>query len=182
MRRAIFLDRDGVVNKYEDHLYKPEDFELLSGSPEAIGLINNSDFLSIIVTNQAGIARGIYSEEQMYALNKHMTRLLHEKGVHVDALYFCPHHPKIGNNPYYTKECDCRKPKPGMLLQAKKDLEIDLKNSWMIGDSYSDVHAGISAGCKTILLGERINDERTKYDPDFRCTDLYHAICEVILK
>jgi D-glycero-D-manno-heptose 1,7-bisphosphate phosphatase len=156
-QKAIFLDRDGTINKYVGFLGHIDDFELLEGVSEAIKMINQSGFLAFVVTNQPVIARGEVTWEELHEIHKKMETLLGMDGAYIDGIYICPHHPNKGfegERPEYKMECDCRKPKPGMLLQAAKDYNINLKESYMIGDSERDVEAGKSAGCKDSLIIE----------------------------
>ena len=156
-QKAIFLDRDGTINKYVGFLRKIDDFELLPGVTEAIKKINTSGYLAIVASNQPVIARGEVTYEELDEIHNKMETLLGKEGAYVDGIYFCPHHPDKGFEgeiPELKFDCDCRKPKPGMLLKAAKDFNIDLSKSWMIGDRESDVKAGAAAGCKTILLTE----------------------------
>lgn len=155
-QKAIFLDRDGTINKYVGFLRDIEEFELLSGVEKAIGKINASGYLAIVVTNQPVIARGEVTVPQLNEIHNKMETLLGYEGVYVDAIYYCPHHPHkgyAGEIPELKFDCECRKPKAGMFLQAAKDFNIDLSQSWMIGDGENDVKAGIAAGCKTALIG-----------------------------
>ena len=150
-QKAIFLDRDGTINKYVGFLTKPEEFDLLPGVAEAIRQINHSGYLCIVVSNQPVIARGDCTFEQLQEIHDKMETLLGQEGAFVDAIYYCPHHPDKGfegERPAYKIDCNCRKPKPGLLLQAAKDWNIDLSQSYMIGDSDRDVEAGNAAGCK----------------------------------
>lgn len=156
-QKAIFLDRDGTINKYVGFLRKEEEFELLPGVAEAVKKINESGYLAIVVTNQPVIARGEVTFEGLETIHNKMETLLGKEGAYLDGIYFCPHHPHSGYEGEVKElkiECDCRKPKPGMLLKAAADLNIDLEKSWMIGDSDSDVAAGNEAGCKTIKIEE----------------------------
>ncbi len=166
-QKAIFLDRDGTINKYVGFLRCIDDFELLPGVTEAIRLINNSGYLAIVVTNQPVIARGDVTYEELSEIHKKMETLLGLEGAYIDGLYFCPHHPDKGYEgevPELKINCECRKPKPGMLLQAAKDFNIDLQSSWMIGDGNNDIEAGKNAGCKTALIttAEECNDSKAK--------------------
>ena len=161
-QKAIFLDRDGTINKYVGFLDNIDNFELIEGVSEAIRNINNSDYLAIVVTNQPVVARGEVSFDELDEIHKKMETLLGNDGAYLDGIYFCPHHPDKGfkgERPELKFECDCRKPKPGLLLKAAKQFNIDLSKSYMIGDDDSDVAAGINAGCKTIKL---VNDFRLK--------------------
>lgn len=155
-QKAIFLDRDGTINKYVGFLKNIGEFELLDGAAEAVKKINDSGFLAVVVTNQPVIARGDVSPDELNLIHNKMETLLGKKGAYLDAVYYCPHHPDKGfegERIEYKIECDCRKPKPGMLLKAAEDLNIDLSRSWMIGDGENDVKAGESAGCKAIKIG-----------------------------
>ncbi|MHC1721891.1 MAG: HAD-IIIA family hydrolase [Aminipila sp.] len=157
-QKAVFLDRDGTINKYIGFLRNPEDLELLPGAAEAIRKINQSGYLAIVITNQPVIARGEVSAQQLREIHNRMETLLGNDGAYLDAIYYCPHHPHKGYEGEVTDlkiECDCRKPKPGMLVEAAKDYNIDLNQSWMIGDSDSDMEAGRTAGCD----GLKISDE-----------------------
>ena len=150
-QKAIFLDRDGTINKYVGFLRNIDDFELIDGVSEAIKLINQSGYLAIVVTNQPVIARGEVSWEELNEIHKKMATLLGKDGAYIDGVYICPHHPDKGfegERPEYKIDCDCRKPKPGLLLQAARDFNIDLSESYIIGDSYRDVEAGGNAGMK----------------------------------
>lgn len=153
-QRAVFLDRDGTINKYVGFLTRPEQFELLPGAAEAIRTINKSGYLAIVVTNQPVIARGDCTFEELQAIHDKMETELGKEGAFVDAIYVCPHHTDRGfegERPEYKFNCDCRKPKPGLLLQAAKDFNIDLSQSYMIGDSERDVESGNAAGCKNVF-------------------------------
>ena len=154
-QKAIFLDRDGTINKYVGFLRNIEDFELIDGVAQAIKKINASGYLAIVVTNQPVIARGEVTVPQLQEIHNKMETLLGLEGAYVDAIYYCPHHPHKGYEgeiPELKIDCDCRKPKPGMLLKAAQDFNIDLNQSYMVGDGENDVRAGIAAGCKAVLL------------------------------
>lgn len=163
-QKAIFLDRDGTINIYKGFLTKEEDFELIPGVTEAIKLVNHSGYLAIVVSNQPVIARGDCTFEELQTIHEKMETLLGKEGAFVDAIYYCPHHPDKGfegERPEYKFDCNCRKPKPGLLLQAAKDWNIDLSQSYMIGDSTRDLEAGRNAGCKQSLLINEENSLRT---------------------
>ncbi len=154
-QKAIFLDRDGTINKYVGFLRDINEFELLPGVPDAISEINKMGYLCIVVTNQPVIARGEVTVEELDMIHKKMETLLGVQGAYIDAVYYCPHHPDkgfAGEIPALKIVCECRKPKPGMLINAAKDFNIDLSKSWMIGDGENDIKAGLSAGCRTIRL------------------------------
>ena len=155
-QKAVFLDRDGTLNKYIGFLREAEQFELLDGVGVAIRKINRAGYLAIVVTNQPVIARGEVSYEELDEIHKKMETLLGKEGAYVNAIYFCPHHPNKGfpgERVELKIDCECRKPKPGMLLQAAADFNIDLAKSWMIGDGENDIKAGQNAGCRTALIG-----------------------------
>lgn len=151
MNRAVFLDRDGVIVRDSGYVYRLEDLELLDGAADAIKRFNSAGFLVIVVSNQSGVARGYFKEEDVEKFNMEMARQLEQKGAGVNGIYFCPHHPD-GKASGYDKVCDCRKPASGMLIKAAKEYDIDLKSSWMIGDMEKDINAGKGAGCRTILI------------------------------
>ena len=160
MNKAVFLDRDGVINELIyygdmgriDSPFTVKQFSLLPGVGEAINIINRLNFKPIVVSNQPGIARNNFSEEILAQTDIKMKRELAKSDAHLDGIYYCMHDPN-GKNRKYRKVCDCRRPKPGLLIQASKDFDIDLKKSYMVGDELSDIQAGRSSGCKTILLG-----------------------------
>ncbi len=155
-QRAVFLDRDGTLNRYIGFLRSPEEFELLPGVTEAIKKINNSGYLAIVVTNQPVIARGEVTIDQLKTIHNKMETLLGKEGAYLDAVYYCPHHPDKGFEGEVLQlkiHCNCRKPNPGMLLKAAKDYNIDLAASWIIGDSDNDIKAGKAAGCKSAMIG-----------------------------
>ena len=154
-QKAIFLDRDGTINKYHGFLTDINDFELLPNSAEAIRKINESGYLAIVITNQPVIARGDVTWEELEQIHNKMETLLGLEGAYLDGIYFCPHHPDSGFEgeiPELKIDCDCRKPKPGLILKAAEDFNIDLSKSWMIGDRDNDVLAGEAAGCKGIKM------------------------------
>jgi D-glycero-D-manno-heptose 1,7-bisphosphate phosphatase len=146
LSEAVFLDRDGTINVEINYLHRPADLTFIPGAPEAIARLNAAGLLVVVVTNQAGIARGYYTENDMRALHQELVRLLARHGAAVDAFYHCPHHPD------FSGPCRCRKPEPGMLLDAARRYEIDLRKSWLVGDTAGDLAAGQAAGCRTILV------------------------------
>lgn len=155
-QKAVFLDRDGVINKYVGFLTDINDFELIPGVCEAIKKINLSGYLAIIVTNQPVIARGEVTLEELKMIHDKLETELGKQGAYVDAIYFCPHHPHKGykgERPELKIKCNCRKPNPGMLLRAAEDFNIDLNQSWIVGDGENDIKAGIAAKCRTALIG-----------------------------
>ena len=156
-QKAVFLDRDGTINKYVGFLRDIDQFELIEGVAEAIKRINASGYLCIVVTNQPVIARGEVTVPQLEEIHNKMETLLGLEGAYIDGLYYCPHHPHKGFEGEISElkfDCECRKPKPGMLLKAAEDFNIDLSKSWMVGDGENDIKAGENAGCKTCLIGK----------------------------
>ena len=144
--KAIFLDRDGVINKEVNYLSDPDDFKFIEGSIDALKILKKKGYILIVITNQAGIARGYFTEEKLAQIHGKMTNTLKQHNINLDATYYCPHHPDI------TGECTCRKPNIGMLLKAKEKFNIDLKRSYMIGDTLNDIQTGYNAHCKTVLV------------------------------
>ena len=161
LRPAVFLDRDGTINHERNYLHKIDDFELIPGIPEALQKLQNAGFLLVVVTNQSGVARGYFSLQDVKVLNDYMCLKLAEYGVKFDGIYICPHHPTAGIGEYLL-DCNCRKGKPGMLQQAARDLAIDLKRSYMVGDKVSDAEAGNAAGCRSVLVQTGYGTEQKK--------------------
>lgn len=156
-QRCVFLDRDGTLNKYVGFLRHIDQLELLPGAAEAVRKINESGYLAIIVTNQPVIARGEVTVPELREIHNKLETLLGQEGAYVDGIYYCPHHPHKGYEgeiPELKIDCQCRKPKPGLLYQAAKDFHIDLTASYMVGDGDNDVQCGINAGCTPVLLTE----------------------------
>ena len=150
MKRAVFIDRDGTINEEKEYLYRTDDFAFIPGAPQAIRLLNEAGFLVIVVTNQSGVARGFYTEEDVHLLHRYIASQLEPFGARVDAWFYCPHHPAGRGS--YALPCRCRKPLPGMLLEAAGRFNIDLESSIMIGDKLVDMEAGAAAGCRPILV------------------------------
>lgn len=168
--RAIFLDRDGVINYEKNFVLSPEDMELIPQASEAISKINQSDYLSIVVTNQSAIARNLISIRELENIHNKLTSDLNKNNAYLDAIYYCPHHPNYAGpeaNKNFIQECSCRKPHPGMLLDASNDFSIDLKRSFFIGDSDRDIIAGREAGCTTIGVRTGKNIENFNVHPDY---------------
>lgn len=176
-QKAVFLDRDGTINKYVGFLKNIDEFDLIDGISTAIKRINRSGYLCIVVTNQPVIARGEVTFLELENIHNKMETLLGLEGAYIDGLYFCPHHPHKGYEGEVAElkiDCDCRKPKPGMLLKAAKDFNIDLASSWMVGDGENDVKAGLAAGCKSILISENNNEH------DFGQLDTVESVAEFV--
>ncbi|HAW49432.1 TPA: D-glycero-beta-D-manno-heptose-1,7-bisphosphate 7-phosphatase [bacterium] len=178
---CVFIDRDGVINEeLYDYVKKKEDFRLLPNVGKAIRLLNENNVLAIMISNQAGIGKGLYSEDTMEEINSLMKEKLANEGAYLDAIYYCPHHPDNG--------CFCRKPEPGMLEKAAHNFNLDLKNCIMIGDRIQDIEAGKRIGCKTILVltgyGKKMleNKENWQYEPDFITDNLYEAVNLILAK
>jgi len=143
---VVFLDRDGTLNRDTRYLHSWDDWEWLPGVCDGLGKLQQAGFRLIVVSNQAGVARGFYGEADIHRLHERVNAELWHLGVHIDAFYYCPHHPD------FTGPCSCRKPEPGMLLRAEAEMNIDLQRSWLIGDAYTDMKAALSAGCRPILV------------------------------
>lgn len=181
--KVIFLDRDGTMNVEVNYLHRPEDLELIPGCAEAVRLFNEAGYQVIVVTNQAGVARGYYKEEDVDILHAYMNDLLKKEGAHVDAFYYCPHHPEHGIGEY-KKICRCRKPGTGMLEQAEGDLPggIDREQSFMIGDKLLDTEAGRNFGVTGVLVGTGYGAEEKKSETgyDYYVSDLLAAARAII--
>jgi len=183
--RAVFMDRDGTVCEEVGYLDSVKQMRLIPRSAAAIKLLNHRGFKAVVVTNQSGVARGIFPEARLEELHAEMNRLLREAGAYLDAIYYCPHHPTEGLPPY-LRECNCRKPAPGLLLEAAAHLNIDLPSSYMIGDHLSDIECGQRVGAETILLlTGHGRDSLSKIEsnlkpPAYIAADLYEAVQWVI--
>jgi len=163
-QKCIFLDRDGTINQYDEFVKKPENFKLIEGTSEAVKIFNNLGFLVIIITNQPVIARGEVDFETLDLIHMKMETDLGKEGAYLDDIYYCPHHPDKGfegERPEYKMNCECRKPKPGMILEASKKYNIDLSASYMAGDHNRDIQCAVNAGCKAVFL---TNGEGKKED------------------
>lgn len=174
-QRAIFLDRDGTINQYNGFVKNTDEFSLIPNVASAIKKINESGYLAIVVTNQPVIARGETTVEGLNEIHNKMETLLGNEGAYLDAIYYCPHHPHKGYEgevPELKIDCECRKPKPGLLLRAAADYNIDLSQSFMIGDSENDILAGLNAGCESIL----ISNENVNYNQSNTVSNLNDAV------
>ena len=181
MKRAIFLDRDGTINHDPGYISDPGQFVLIDGAAEAIRRLNDAGYVTVVVTNQSAIARGLCTVETLHAIHNKMKILLAEKGAHIDRIYFCPHHPD-GVVTELKITCVCRKPETGMILQAQRELNIDLTQSWMIGDTTADMMLAKRAGVRSILVSTGHAGSDKKYDaaPDFVAKDLAGAVGVII--
>ncbi len=186
-RKAIFLDKDGTLIPDVPYNVNPDLITLKNGVIEGLKLLKNNGYILAVISNQAGVARGYFKYNELEKVKEKLNLLLKKEGIEIDAYYFCPHHP-LGKVAEYSVACDCRKPEPGMILKAAKDLQIDTKKSWMIGDILNDVEAGNKAGCKTILLdigNETEWSENPFRKPTFIAPDFLHAarlICNVSIE
>ena len=185
-RRAIIMDRDGTVCDEVGYINHVDRIRLLPRSTAAIRLANEADFQTVVVTNQAGVARGYFAESLIDEVHDRVRELLAEGGARLDGIYYCPHHPEVGA-PAYRKECTCRKPSPGMLERARDEMGIDLSASFMIGDTIKDIEAGGRAGATTILVlsgygkGElEYQSHAWKIQPDHVADDLLTAITWIL--
>ena len=152
MERVIFLDRDGTLNEEVHYLHKKEDLRLIEGAADALCRFRKSGYRLVVVTNQAGVARGYYQEEDVKLLHEYMNEILRPLGAEIDCFFYCPHHPEHGIGAY-KKNCSCRKPDIGMFEQAEQYFQVDKAHSWMIGDKLIDVEAGKRFGVRTVLVG-----------------------------
>ena len=175
---AVFLDRDGTINIEKNYLYRIEDLELIPGTGEGIALLNRAGYRVVVVSNQSGIGRGFYKESDVHLLHRHLDSLLASFDARIDAYYYCPHHPEHGQGEY-RRECACRKPLPGMLLQAAADLDLDLDRSFMIGDKLVDLEAGKAAGCRTLLVRTGYGEVPEQTDDLIVCDDLLAAARQI---
>lgn len=184
-KAAVFLDRDGTVNIEAGYIRELENLNLIPGAAEVIRGLNAAGVPVVLVTNQSGPARDYYPESWVHKLHDRLESLLAAEGAHLDKIYYCPHLPD-GIVPEYTQDCDCRKPEPGMLLQAAQDLDLDLSRSFMIGDKATDVEVGQRVGAKTVLLtsgyGQQVLDGTYQHqvDPDHVYPSLKAAYDEVM--
>ena len=171
-KRAVFLDRDGTMAKDVHYCRRPEDFRLFPNTAKAIKLLSEHGFKVIVITNQSGIARGYFTEEALAQIHEKMKAELAKEGAWIDGIYYCPHHP--------DDNCNCRKPKPKLVLQAAKEHDIDLKHSFVVGDLSLDIDMGKAVGCKTILLRDSPQEDMS-ISPDYIVSDLLEAT-QLVLK
>jgi len=188
MTKAAFLDRDGVINELIYHAesgvidspFTLDQFQLLPGVGEAIRRLNQADYRVIIISNQPGVAKNHFTLITLTQMDVKLKKALEKEGAHLDGIYYCCHHPE-GKNPNYRMVCQCRKPEPGLLLQAEKNLKLNLAECYMVGDNLTDIQAGQKAGCKTILIGKmkcemcRLMDEQCSR-PDAIAGNLSEAV------
>lgn len=176
LNKAVFLDRDGTINVEKNYLYKIEDFEFIEEVPKAIKLLNDKGYKIIVITNQAGIARGYYKEDDVDKLHQYIGDELRNHNAYIDGYYYCPHHPLHGIGDYKIN-CNCRKPKTGLLEMAIKDFNINANESWMIGDKITDIETGQVLNLRTILVTTGYGElEKNRGKPDYITENLYNAV------
>jgi D-glycero-D-manno-heptose 1,7-bisphosphate phosphatase len=185
-RRAVFMDRDGTISEEVGYVNHPSRFRVFPYSADAVRTLNAKGWLAILVTNQAGVARGYFTEEMITAVHELLHESLAAGGARLDAIYYCAHHPTVGEPPYRF-DCDCRKPQPGLILRAAERFDIDLSESWMVGDRYSDIELAHNAGTRSVFLlsgyGRGELEQQSNgwnYKPDFIAEDLLEAVTRVV--
>lgn len=186
MQRAVFIDRDGTISEEVGYINHPSRFRVFSYAAPAIKLLNESGWLAIVITNQAGVARGYFSEEMIQTVHERLKQDLEGNGARLDAIYYCAHHPAVGEAPYRL-DCNCRKPKPGLIKRAAEEFDIELVGSWMVGDRYSDIELARNAGVSAALVmsgygrGEwELQRDNWEHQPDFIAENLLEAVDKII--
>ena len=186
MQRAVFIDRDGTISEEVGYINHPSRLRVFPYAADAIKLLNKSGWLAIVTTNQAGVARGYFSEELIQTVHEKLKQDLESAAARLDAIYYCAHHPTVGEPPYRL-DCDCRKPKPGLIHRAAEEFDIDLERSWMVGDRYSDIELARNAGVRSAFVmsgygrGEWENQRHSwKHQPDLVVDDLLEAVETII--
>jgi D-glycero-D-manno-heptose 1,7-bisphosphate phosphatase len=186
-RRAVFMDRDGTISEEVGYVNHPSRYRVFPYSAEAVRVLNEAGWLAILVTNQAGVARGYFTEEIITAVHSVLNSELERKGARLDAIYYCAHHPTVGEPPYRF-DCDCRKPRPGLIERAAREFEIDLNESWMIGDRYSDVELARNAHVHSAFVlsgygrGEwEYQRSAWQHEPEVVAEDLLSAVRKIVM-
>jgi D-glycero-D-manno-heptose 1,7-bisphosphate phosphatase len=186
-RRAVFMDRDGTISEEIGYVNHPSRYRVFPYSAEAVRLLNEAGWLAILVTNQAGVARGYFTEGIIGEVHNVLTGELAKQGARLDAIYYCAHHPTVGEEPYRL-DCDCRKPKPGLIERAAAEFEIDVQRSWMVGDRYSDVELARNAHLHSAFVlsgygrGEwEYQRPAWKHQPDIVAEDLLEAVRKIVM-
>ncbi len=186
MRRAVFIDRDGTISEEVGYVNHVSRYRVFPYAAEAVRLLHEAGWLAVLVTNQAGVARGYFTEDIIGHVHKELARELERGGAQLDAIYYCPHHPSVGEPPYRAT-CDCRKPKPGLILRAADELSLDLSQCWMIGDRYSDTELARNAGVRAAFVlsgygrGEwEYQRAAWKHQPDLVAENLLEAARAII--
>ena len=185
-RRAVFIDRDGTISEEVGYVNHVSRYRVFPFAAEAVRALNDAGWLAVLVTNQAGVARGYFAEEMVGAVHGLLARELERGGARLDAVYYCPHHPAVGEPPY-RQDCDCRKPRPGLIRRASDELSVDLDSSWMVGDRYGDVELARNAGLRSAFVlsgygrGEwEYQREGWPHQPDLVAEDLLEAVREIL--
>lgn len=186
MQQAVFIDRDGTISEEVGYINHPSRFRIFPYSAAAIKLLNDSGWLAIVVTNQAGVARGYFAEAMIQTVHETLKQEMAASDARIDAIYYCAHHPSVGEPPYRF-DCDCRKPKPGLIRRAAEEFDIDLEESWMVGDRYSDIELARNAGVNSAFVmsgygrGEWENQRQTwNHQPNFTANHLLEAVKKII--
>ncbi|MFH1684115.1 MAG: D-glycero-beta-D-manno-heptose 1,7-bisphosphate 7-phosphatase [Candidatus Margulisiibacteriota bacterium] len=182
MNKAVFLDRDGTIVEDVGYMNSPDQIKFIPGSIEAIKELNEAGYKVVIITNQAGIARGLITEDMLQTIDKTLHKWILNGGAHLDGMYYCPHHPEHGVYPY-KQACECRKPHPGLIKKAHRDLKIDLAQSYMVGDKATDIEAGKRAGTKTVFVSTgrgQEEKEKLKEKPDHQAANLKQAVAWIL--
>jgi D-glycero-D-manno-heptose 1,7-bisphosphate phosphatase len=181
-RRAVFIDRDGTISEEVGYVNHPSRYHVFPYSAEAVRLLNGADYLAVLVTNQAGVARGYFAEEMVGVVHNILTHELGQGGARLDAIYYCPHHPSVGELPYRL-DCECRKPRPGLIRRAVEEFDIDAAQSWIIGDRHSDIELARNAGVRSAFVlsgygrGEWEHQRSSwQLEPDIIADDLLIAV------
>jgi D-glycero-D-manno-heptose 1,7-bisphosphate phosphatase len=185
-RPAVFIDRDGTISEEVGYVNHPSRYRVFPYAAEAVKLLNDAGRLAVLVTNQAGVARGYFAEELITEVHAALARELERGGARLDAVYYCPHHPTVGEPPYRL-DCDCRKPRPGLIRRAAEELNVDLARSWMVGDRYGDIELARNAGLRSAFVlsgygrGEwEYQRARWPHQPDLVAEDLVGAVREIL--
>lgn len=187
-RRAVFMDRDGTISEEVGYVNHPARYRVFPFSAEAVRLLNEQGWMAILVTNQAGVARGYFTEDLINEVHNALERELELGGARLDAIYYCAHHPSVGESPYRS-DCDCRKPKPGLIRRAAEELEIDLTGSWMVGDRHSDVVLAHNAGVHSAFVMTGYGRGEWEYqravwkqEPEMIAENLLEAVGKIVAR
>ena len=185
-RPAVFIDRDGTISEEVGYVNHPSRYRVFPFAAEALSKLNSAGWLAVLVTNQAGVARGYFAEEMIGRVHALLAEELARGGARLDAVYYCPHHPSVGAEPYRL-DCDCRKPRPGLVTRAAADLGVDLARSWMVGDRYGDVELARNAGLRSAFVlsgygrGEwEYQRDNWRHQPDLVAENLLEAVGEIL--
>jgi D-glycero-D-manno-heptose 1,7-bisphosphate phosphatase len=185
-RPALFMDRDGTISEEVGYVNHPSRYRLFGYTAAAVKLLNDNGWLAIVVTNQAGVARGYFSEDMIGQIHDRVREELRRESAQLDAIYYCAHHPSVGEPPYRL-DCDCRKPKPGLIQRAATDFEIDLERSWMVGDRYGDIELARNAGVHAAFVLSGYGRGEWEYQrgswqiqPELVAEDLLAAVKEIL--